>query len=172
MTGVEPHVLGINHVIFLSSHNYFERGWLLPPVLRWGGHIRGTPAAQFQNQDPTTLLPPYPSATRLSSALCSHIQLGRLFAAAFHAQSLPGSVEACNPLYSQGRRKWHPTPVFLPGNSHGQRSQAGYSPWGCQESDMTERLSASLQGFPGVATLSLGTRQRTWLFCPHQKKER
>ena len=30
------------------------------------------------------------------------------------------------------RRKWQPTPVFLPGKSHGQRSLAGYSPWGCQ----------------------------------------
>ena len=28
------------------------------------------------------------------------------------------------------RRKWHPTPVFLPGESHGQRSLVGYSPWG------------------------------------------
>ena len=31
-----------------------------------------------------------------------------------------------------------PTPVFLPGKSHGQRSLAGYSPWGCRESDMTD----------------------------------
>ena len=30
-----------------------------------------------------------------------------------------------------------PTPVFLPGESHGQRSLAGYSPWGCKESDST-----------------------------------
>ena len=29
-------------------------------------------------------------------------------------------------------------PVFLPGESHGQRSLVGYSPWGCKESDMTE----------------------------------
>ena len=36
------------------------------------------------------------------------------------------------------RRKWHPTPVFLPGESHGQRSLAGYSIWGCKESDTTE----------------------------------
>ena len=36
------------------------------------------------------------------------------------------------------RRKWHPTPVFLPGESHGQRSLAGYSPWGHEESDMIE----------------------------------
>ena len=30
------------------------------------------------------------------------------------------------------RRKWQPTPVFVPGESHGQRSLAGYSPWGCR----------------------------------------
>ena len=30
------------------------------------------------------------------------------------------------------RRRWHPTPVFLPGKFHGQRSLAGYSPWGCR----------------------------------------
>ena len=39
------------------------------------------------------------------------------------------------------RRKCHPTPVFLPGKSHGQRRLAGYSPWGCEESDMIEQLS-------------------------------
>ena len=33
------------------------------------------------------------------------------------------------------RRKWPPTPVFLPGKSHGQRSLVGYSPWGRKESD-------------------------------------
>ena len=31
------------------------------------------------------------------------------------------------------RRKWQPTPEFLPGESHGQRSLAGYSPSGCKE---------------------------------------
>ena len=38
------------------------------------------------------------------------------------------------------RRQWHPTPVLLPGKSHGQRSLVGCSPWGCEESDTTERL--------------------------------
>ena len=38
------------------------------------------------------------------------------------------------------RRIWQPTPVFLLGKSHGQRSLVGYSLWGCKESDMTERL--------------------------------
>ena len=36
------------------------------------------------------------------------------------------------------RRAWQPTPAFLPGESHGQRSLAGYSPWGHTESDTTE----------------------------------
>ena len=36
------------------------------------------------------------------------------------------------------RRKWQPTPVPLPGKSHGWRSLVGYSPWGRKESDMTE----------------------------------
>ena len=39
------------------------------------------------------------------------------------------------------RRKWPPTPELLPGESHGQRSLAGYSPWGSKELAMTEQLS-------------------------------
>ena len=37
------------------------------------------------------------------------------------------------------RRKWQPTPVFLPGKARGQRSLVGYGPWGCKELDTTER---------------------------------
>ena len=39
------------------------------------------------------------------------------------------------------RREWQPTPVFLSGEFQGQRSLAGYSPWGCKELDMTEWLT-------------------------------
>ena len=52
--------------------------------------------------------------------------------------SIPGSGR------SPGERKWLPTPVFLPGESHGLRSLGGYSPWGHKESDMTEQLTLSL----------------------------
>ena len=41
------------------------------------------------------------------------------------------------------KRAWPPTPVFLPGEFHGQRSLGGYSPWGHKESGTTERLSIS-----------------------------
>ena len=39
------------------------------------------------------------------------------------------------------RRKWQPSPVFLPGESQEQRSLVGYGSWGCKESDMTNQLS-------------------------------
>ena len=42
------------------------------------------------------------------------------------------------------RRQWQPTPVLLPGKSHGQMSLVGHSPWGHEESDTTERLHFSL----------------------------
>ena len=44
----------------------------------------------------------------------------------------------CDPLY--WIRQWEPTPVLLPGKSHGRRSLVGFSPWGREESDTTERL--------------------------------
>ena len=50
------------------------------------------------------------------------------------------------------RRKWQPTPAFLPEKPHGRRRLAGYSLWGHIESDMTEwlnRETASVLGFPG-----------------------
>ena len=43
------------------------------------------------------------------------------------------------------RREWQPTPVFLAGESHGQRSLVGYSLWGHKESDMTEQVTLSLR---------------------------
>ena len=39
------------------------------------------------------------------------------------------------------RREWQPTPVFLPGEFHGQRSLVGYSPWNHKELDTTEELT-------------------------------
>ena len=62
------------------------------------------------------------------------------------------------------RRKWQPTPVFLPGKSHGHRSLAGYSPQGCKELDVTKWLSthASLQFIPNV-----GFKEIKWLSRSH-----
>ena len=43
-------------------------------------------------------------------------------------------------ITNSSRRKWQPTPVLLPGKSHGRRSLVGYSSWGCKELDTSERL--------------------------------
>ena len=67
-------------------------------------------------------------------------------------------------------RKWHPTPVFLPGKSQGWRSLVGYSPWSCKEFDTTGRLhfhflflegltAAFLKPLPGT-TEGPGVQQR------------
>ena len=45
---------------------------------------------------------------------------------------------------SPWRRKWQPTPVFLPGKSHGQRNLEGYSPWGCKDSDTIEHTDTHI----------------------------
>ena len=44
-------------------------------------------------------------------------------------------------LFESWRRKWQPTPIFLPGEFHGERSLVGYSPRGRKESDTTEQLN-------------------------------
>ena len=51
----------------------------------------------------------------------------------------------CGSIPGSGRSPGvEPVPVFLPGKFHGQRSLEGYSPGGCKESEMTERLTLSL----------------------------
>ena len=47
--------------------------------------------------------------------------------------------------FMQQRRKWHPTPVFLPGEFQGRGSLVGCSPWGCIESDTTEATEQQQQ---------------------------
>ena len=56
----------------------------------------------------------------------------------FHAKM--GTIKDRNStdLTEAGRRQWHPTPVLLPGKSHGRRSLVSCSPWGHTESDTTE----------------------------------
>ena len=51
------------------------------------------------------------------------------------------------------RRVWQPTPVCLPGESHGQRSLADFSLWGCKELDTTERLSMHILYYQSLLIL-------------------
>ena len=54
------------------------------------------------------------------------------------------------------RRKWQPTPVFLPGECHGQRSPAGYSPWGQKEPDTLKQLSTQASSVQFKTQAALG----------------
>ena len=70
-------------------------------------------------------------------------------------KNLPAMQET--PVRSLGQkipwsREWQPTPVFLPGESHGQRSLVGYSPWGRTTERLTHTIS-SLEESPSKARL-------------------
>ena len=58
-------------------------------------------------------------------------------------------VVGCFKRQSRWRRKWQPTPLFLPGKSQGQKSLAGHSLSGHKESDATDGLSTHMQRFLG-----------------------
>ena len=62
------------------------------------------------------------------------------------------SRHECDPWVGKipWRRKWQPTPVFLPGKFRGQRSLAGYSPWGCRELNMTTCMHSIGTGVAGT----------------------
>ena len=68
------------------------------------------------------------------------------------------------------RRKRQPTPVFLPGKSHGQRSLVGYSPWGRKELDTTERLHFSLSVYLKIMFNSSASCISTPLFHKDKSK--
>ena len=82
------------------------------------------------------------------------------------------------------RREWLPIPVFLPGECHGQRNLAGYSPWGCKELDTIEWLILSLfrvmkspQKFPkvgGLGSFKVGkhpfVQGEWWIPAPWEQK--
>ena len=69
-------------------------------------------------------------------------------------------------------RAWQPTPVFSPGESHGQRSLAGYTPWGSTESDtskVTEHACMKLRADPIAKELIISTDQAGGLEQEKQK---
>ena len=71
--------------------------------------------------------------------------------------------------YSHSRRRqWHPTPVLLPGKSHGWRSLLGCSPWGRKESDMTERLPFHFS----LSCIGEGNGNPLWCSCLENPRDR
>ena len=98
------------------------------------------------------------------------------------ARVLPGAQPGASPLPEAAprlpsaarkipcRRAWQPTPVFLPGESHGQRNLVGYSPWGRKESDMTDTFPFKSRCSPrgwywGAGDLGGGILLEPWARC-------
>ena len=68
------------------------------------------------------------------------------------------------------RRKWQPTPVLLPGKSHGWRSLIGYRPWGRKESDTTEQLHFTSTSGLALAYIVLLQKWLMICFCSEISK--
>ena len=66
------------------------------------------------------------------------------------------------------RRQWHPTPVLLPGKSHGRRGLLGCSPWGHQESDTTKRLPFHFS----LSCIGEGTGNPLYCSCLENPRDR
>ena len=116
----------------------------IPGLGRAPGKGNGNPLQYSCLETPTPIFPIF---------LCSSIFLFSFFCNTYRfLGGLAGKEPACNAgdpgLIWIGkipwRREWLPTPVFLPGEFHGQRSLEGYSPRGHKGLDMTERLTLSL----------------------------
>ena len=120
-----------NRTISTSSSNYPKLTWhkgILAKYSRMSTHSNTN-----QQKEPLKRKPlkqqcniTYNGLPRWLSGKESACQAG-------NSGSIPGS--------GRSPGEWQPTPVFLPGEFHRQRRLAGYSPWGCKELDMTQRLN-------------------------------
>ena len=61
---------------------------------------------------------------------------------------------------SPGVGKWQPTPVFLPGKSHGERSLVGYSPQDCKESDITKHTHTYVYAHQKIIVITMRISQQ------------
>ena len=70
----------------------------------------------------------------------THLNI-RLICGSLHGHFMLLCVYTHTHTHIHIRRAWQPTPIFLPGECHGQGSLAGYSPWNHKESDTAEQLT-------------------------------
>ena len=137
-----------------STYNEGDQG-LIPELGRspGGGHGNPLQYSGLENPHGQRSLAGYSPGghkeSDMTERLSTHMQTrdSRASLAAQTVKNLPAVRRPeFNPWVGKvpWRRAWQPSPVFLPGEVHGQRSLAGYSPWGCKESDRTEGLTCKL----------------------------
>ena len=121
--------------IYIHTHIYIHKYlvWGIPWTEKlgrlfcpWGpkrvGHNLATKQQQYTHTHMHTCVCVFPGGTMIKKSTCQGKSHWRLLFDPW-VRRIPW------------RRKWQPTAVFLPGKSYGQRSLAGYSPWGLKESD-------------------------------------
>ena len=119
----------------------------------WKGEVRGT-GAQLNSRAKGSvhlgalLTGGFPGGLSQKESTCNSGHTGEL-------GLIPGSGRF------SWRRKWPPTPVFLPGESQGQRSLAGYRPWGHSESGTTERLWTPWAGATPLLKVASGASAKS-----------
>ena len=121
----------VNYTMRRRDGSLFSRGWV----------PSGNPWLSWSTQEATEL---QPSVNACNPGIQTHIWASWLFPGGSDGKSF--CLQCGRPGFDPWvgkipwRRQWHPTPVLLPGKSHGRRSLMGYSPWGRKESDTTEQL--------------------------------
>ena len=106
--------------------------WRIP----WTEKPGGLQPVRSQESDTTERLSMHSTQHCVRYSKC--LEVAQMVNSAGNLGLIPGSG------HSPGEENGNPIPVFLPGKSHGQMSLVGYSPWGHEESDMTEQLTLSL----------------------------
>ena len=124
-------------MIFISTGYLFLK--------TWNSCIEGTPSSLGQSWECKLSSSGFPLLHCALNSSYSHDCDSQVYLSkAQMVKNLPAMQETW--LWSLGRedpwrREWQPTPLFLPGKSHGQRSLADFSWKGCKELDMTEQLT-------------------------------
>ncbi|KAB0343717.1 hypothetical protein FD754_020643 [Muntiacus muntjak] len=101
------------------------------------------PGLVWQNSPKAAFVAETQKKNLFSSILKSNFHIGA-HSTPVRLQQRYFQIRSHSQVWGARNRKWQPTPVFLPGESHGRRSLVGYSPWGHKESDTTERLHLQL----------------------------
>ena len=117
--------------------NRDQEGSILSPLTQW-------PVPNY----PKTISSSFPKIIYIACHLLVNLSFTKGFPGGASGKELACQCRRCNrhgldPWVGKipQRRKRQPTPVLLPGKSHGQRSSVGYSPWGPKESETTQWLS-------------------------------
>ena len=139
--------------VFMSLSSGLERGQLQLREGHWAWACPAGPSCLAVTLCPAISFPGQRSHGSQEAISHFSTELQTRFPVSMHTGSFSGKEPACycrrhkrrglDPWVRKipQRRKWQPTPAFLPGESHGQRSLVGYSPGGHKEQDMTEQLN-------------------------------